>query len=438
MRAPLALNPSSRSHGRGWASSLAGGTLLRRFTILSLLATLGIGSIFGWAGSRLAEDYALRSQAQAVAVQVSAFMAPRLVPGDFAGRTGARRVQFEFATRDLLGKAGIVHVRVWNAKGDLLYSRGASPSGTRMPPPEVERALIGEISSRFVGGRERGEPRRLEVSVPIRLSKTGALVGAYQVVADITDLSEAIRRLKLTVWESIILGILVLYLVLFTLVRRASEDLVRQQEQLRQGFIGTIESLARAVDARDGATADHSSRVARYAEAIAQELHLKEDAVQQVTAAAFLHDVGKIGIRDDILATESALTDAQWELVRRHPVTGYEILQPVPIPEAIRLAVLHSHEAWDGSGYPNGLIGEAIPLAARIIAVADAYEVLTTGRPYKAARSHADALREIARRSRTQFDPGVVDALTRALHGTAPVRDAAAPVRPRPSPDPGA
>jgi hypothetical protein len=387
---------------------------LRRFTLASLLATVGIGSVFGWAGSRVAVDYALHSRTQAIAVQVSEFMAPRLVPEDFAGRNRARRVQFEFATRDLLGKAGILHVRVWNSKGDLLYSRGDPPATPRTPPPEVERALIGEISSRHLEGQAAGPPHRLQVSIPIRLSKTGTLVGAYQVVADITDLNNAIRSLTLTVWKSIILGILVLYLALFTIVRRASEDLVRQQEQLRQGFIGTIESLVRAVDARDVATADHSSRVAQYAEAIARTLRLGEAAIQQVKAAAFLHDVGKIGIRDDILATETTLTAGQWELVRRHPVTGYEILQPVPIPEAIRLGVLHSHEAWDGGGYPHGLVGDAIPLAARIIAVADTYEVLTKGRPYKAARSHADALREIAARSGTQFDPQVVEALHRA------------------------
>lgn len=187
-------------------------------------------------------------------------------------------------------------------------------------------------------------------------------MGAYQVIADITDLNEAIRGLTLTV-----------------------------QEQLRQGFIGTIESLVRAVDARDVATADHSSRVAQYAEEMARALHLRNEVVQHVKAAAFLHDVGKIGIRDDILATENTLTPEQWELVRRHPVTGYEILQPVPIPEAIRLGVLHSHEAWDGGGYPDDLAGEAIPLAARIIAVADTYEVLTKGRPYKAARSSTAA-----------------------------------------------
>jgi putative nucleotidyltransferase with HDIG domain len=260
------------------------------------------------------------------------------------------------------------------------------------------------------------------------------------VVADITDLNKVIHNLRLTVWKSIILGILVLYLALFTIVRRASEDLVRQQEQLRQGFIGTIESLVRAVDARDVATADHSSRVAHYAERIAQSLRLREDAVQQVKAAAFLHDVGKIGIRDDILATERTLTDEQWELVRRHPVTGYEILQPVPIPEAIRLAVLHSHEAWDGGGYPRGLLGEAIPLAARIIAVADAYEVLTKGRPYKAARSHAEALKVIVIRSGTQFDPRVVEALDRSFADSTEVTasGATAHVTPRPSTDVGA
>ena len=403
---------------RGWTGTLAGGSLLRRFTVVSLLSTLVVGSIFGTVASHVAEEYALHSRAQAIAVHVSEFVAPRLVPEDFAREGSSRRIQFEFATRDLLGKAGIIRVSVWNTRGKLLYSNG-DPPGARPTAPsrEVEQALIGEIRSRYVAGGDgtAAHAHRMEVSVPIRFSKTGALVGAYQVVADVPDLGEAIARLKLTVWESILLGILVLYLVLFTIVRRASEDLGRQQEQLRRAFIGTIESLVRAVDARDVATADHSTRVAYYAEAIAREMRLNDDVVQQIKVAGFLHDVGKIGIRDDILATGHALTEQQWQTVRRHPVTGYEILQPVPVPEPIRLAVLHSHESWDGSGYPQGLAGERIPLAARVVAVADAYEVLTKGRPYQAARSHAAAAEEIARLAGAQFDPRIVKALQRAV-----------------------
>src|SRR5574341_1880072 len=397
------------------STHLAGSALLRRFTLVSLISTFVVGSLFAWVASQVAEDYALRSRAEAIAVQVSEFVAPRMASRDFNARTASRRVQFEFTTRDLLGKAGIIRVRVWNARGDLLYTKGETlDPRPKAIPREVELALLGEIRSRYIGG-DGGGSRRMEVSVPIRLSPTGPLVGAYQVVADVTDLNSAIGRLKLTVWESIILGILVLYLVLFTIVRRASEDLGRQQEELRRAFVGTIESLARAVDARDMATADHSARVARYAEAIAQEMGLDEEPVQQVKVAAFLHDVGKIGIRDDILSKEEGLTEEQWEIVRRHPMIGYEILQPVPIPEAIRLAILHSHEAWDGSGYPQRLAGEQIPLGARVVAVADAYEVLTTGRPYQAARSHVDALLEIARLAGAQFDPRAVAALRRAL-----------------------
>jgi putative nucleotidyltransferase with HDIG domain len=425
--------------GRRWSTHLAGSALLRRFTLVSLISTLVVGSVFAWIASRVAEEYALRSRAEAIAVQVSEFVAPRLVPDDFNPRSASRRVQFEFTTRDLLGKAGIIRVRVWNARGDLLYSRGETQDPRlKAPPREVEFALLGEIRSRYVGG-DGAASHRMEVSVPIRLSQTGVLVGAYQVVADVTDLNKAIRRLKLTVWESIILGILVLYLVLFTIVRRASEDLGRQQEQLRQAFVGTIESLARAVDARDMATANHSVRVAQYAEAIARELRLDDGFVQQVKVAAFLHDVGKIGIRDDILTKEEGLTDQQWEIVRRHPTIGYEILQPVPIPEAIRLAILHSHEAWDGNGYPQRLAGEQIPLGARVVAVADAYEVLTTGRPYQAARSHADALSEIARLAGVQFDPRVVDALQKAVQAMPAEerRPALAPAAQRTSPSPG-
>lgn len=216
-----------------------------------------------------------------------------------------------------------------------------------------------------------------------------------------------------------------LYAVLFGIVRAASADLERKESSLRWAFIGIIRSLVNALDVRDMATAHHSSRVAENAVMIARALGLDEAAVNEVQVAGFLHDVGKIGIRDDLLSKEGPLTEEEREMMQRHPVFGYDILDPVSIPEEIKLAVRHSHERWDGRGYPDGLAGERVPLAARIIAVADAYEALTTERPYRPAQSPRNAVEEILRSAGTQFDPKVVDAALRMW------KKAAAPVRSR-------
>jgi len=208
---------------------------------------------------------------------------------------------------------------------------------------------------------------------------------------------------------------LLLYVLLFTIVREASRKLELQEAALRRAFAGVVQSLANAVDARDNALANHSSRVSYYGAAIAKELGLKDTVAADAQIVGALHDVGKIGIPDGVLTKRGPLTQREWGLIRLHPVYGYEILRPIPVSDTIKLGVRHSHERWDGSGYPDGLSGDRIPVVARIIAVADAYEALTTDRPYRKALTPEEALEEILRCSGTQFDPRVVSALGRVL-----------------------
>ncbi len=379
-----------------------------------MTATVLVGVIFGAIAARVAEGYALRRQAQMAAVYVTEFVAPRLTPKDFL--FPAPRVQFAFALRDLVGKAGIVRVTVWNKYGQALYSDDRGLAGLTFPlSPPLRLALNGQIQSqliRSVKGPTAGK-RFMEVFVPVVIPDANRPVAVYDVISDISDLEPVLVRLKWSVWATVVLGILLLFFALFTIVRRASGDLEYQHVALRRAFEGTVRSLANAVDARDMATANHSSRVAEYAVAIAQTMGLSRAEIREVEVAGFLHDLGKIGIPDDILAKRGPLSRKEWAMMRRHPLFGYEILEPVPVAESIKLAVRHSHEFWDGSGYPGGLSGEEIPLAARVVGVADAYEALTTDRPYRLAQAPKDAVEEIQRCAGTQFDPQVVDAFLR-------------------------
>jgi HD-GYP domain-containing protein (c-di-GMP phosphodiesterase class II) len=394
----------------------SGVSLVQRFTLASLITTTVVGLLFGAIAARVAEGYALRRQAQMAAVYVTEFVAPRLMPGDFLAPPPAKRVQFEFALRDLVGKAGIVRVAVWNKYGQVLYSDDHGLVGLTFPlAPPLRLALTGHIQSqltRSMAGAGAGK-QHMEVFVPVILPGVARPVGVYDIVSDISDLEPVLTRLKWSVWATVVLGVSVLYLALFTIVRRASRDLDRQHTALRRAFEGTVRSLANAVDTRDMATANHSSRVADYAVAIAREMGLSTAEMHEVHVAGFLHDLGKIGIPDGILAKRGPLSKEEWTMMRRHPLFGYEILQPVPIAETIKLAIRHSHESWDGSGYPEGLRGEQIPLAARVVAVADAYEALTTNRPYRTAQGPEDAMNEIRRCAGGQFDPAVVEAFLR-------------------------
>jgi HD-GYP domain-containing protein (c-di-GMP phosphodiesterase class II) len=148
---------------------------------------------------------------------------------------------------------------------------------------------------------------------------------------------------------------------------------------------------------------------------MAETLGLSGDAIEDVRMAAYLHDLGKIGIPDEVLRKPAALTPEEGRQMRRHPTIAAHILEDVPFSPRLKLAVKHNHERWDGVGYPDGLRGEEIPIEARILGVADAYEAMTSDRPYRPTIGHAAAMAELRRHAGTQFDPAVVDAFVRAI-----------------------
>ena len=190
------------------------------------------------------------------------------------------------------------------------------------------------------------------------------------------------------------------------------EELERQTE--RNARLRAAKNLVRFLDARDPSTARHSETVASLAEAIGVQLGLEAATVEQLRLAGLLHDLGKIGVPDEILRAPRRLTAAEFETVKRHPEFGRSLLEDLGI-EPIDDWVLHHHEHWNGSGYPDGLAGEDIPLGARVILVADAFEAITADRPYRQAQSVDAALAEVGTCAGSQFDPRVVAALERHL-----------------------
>jgi putative nucleotidyltransferase with HDIG domain len=189
----------------------------------------------------------------------------------------------------------------------------------------------------------------------------------------------------------------------------------RLYEELEDAYVQTVLALANAVDARDAYTADHSQRLAAWAEATARELGCSEEEVRAIRWAALLHDIGKIGVPDHILQKPGPLDEAEWEVIKRHPEIGAEIVAPVKKLAHVAPIIRAHQERWDGAGYPDGLRGEEIPLGARILAVVDAYGAIIDERPYKKARSHQEAVAELRRCAGTQFDPQVVGAILRVL-----------------------
>jgi HD-GYP domain-containing protein (c-di-GMP phosphodiesterase class II) len=187
------------------------------------------------------------------------------------------------------------------------------------------------------------------------------------------------------------------------------------ERQLELTLHASVGSLAALLDLRDGYTGQHSSTVVDLCEQVARRVGVTGDNLEHLRIAAHLHDLGKIGVPDQILHKPGPLDDTEWSIMREHPVWGARALETIPGFRDASRAVRHHHERWDGTGYPDGLTGEAIPIGARVIAVCDAYEAMTATRPYRPALAEPLARERIVAGTGTQFDPaatwGLLDAL---------------------------
>ena len=177
-----------------------------------------------------------------------------------------------------------------------------------------------------------------------------------------------------------------------------------------------VTGLAEALLERDRYTGEHSESVVALATRVARGLGLDEAEVERVRSAALLHDIGKVATPDQILNKQGALDDDEWVVMREHPVVGERILRSIPGLGSVARIVRHEHERYDGGGYPDGLAGDEIPIGSRIILACDAYHAMTSDRPYRAAMSHEEAIKEIAAGAGTQFDPDVTGMLIGSLY----------------------
>lgn len=199
-----------------------------------------------------------------------------------------------------------------------------------------------------------------------------------------------------------------------TLQAAAAIENARLYDRLKDTFLTTVYTLAETIEKRDPYTGGHTKRVMHYSIAMGEVMGLTGKEIEKLGLSAILHDVGKIGIRDNVLLKEDKLGDEEFRLIKMHTTYGKEVLKHVKYFKDIIPGVLNHHERYDGKGYPEGLKGEEIDIIARIIAVADAYDAMTTDRPYRKALSYKDATEEIKKCSGTQFDPVVVEAFIKA------------------------
>jgi HD-GYP domain-containing protein (c-di-GMP phosphodiesterase class II) len=226
------------------------------------------------------------------------------------------------------------------------------------------------------------------------------------------------------VQDPIALATVVPLLWLLNVFSRERKERYAAALELSQTYRGTVMVLSDVVEADDNYTAYHCRSVVELATAVGQELKMKPDDVQELEIAALLHDVGKIAIPKEILNKPARLTEAEFELMKTHTVEGQALLDRIGGRLArVGTIVRSCHERWDGRGYPDGLLGEEIPLAARIVFCCDAYSAMTTDRPYRSAMPRSEAIAELQANAGSQFEPRIVDSLIRVLEATEEVAE---------------
>lgn len=407
-------------------------TLLRKFALLSLVVTLLIGILLGAILERQIEAGWLDQAATDTAEHVHHLVTPFLREDDFKTPLSPERyLQLDRYVNEKVLSQQVVRVKVWNKEAVIVYSDERELVGQAFPSPKhLEEALQGAVVAHLSSLtepehiRERGRfPQLIEIYAPIFLAQDSEPIGVFEIYQDSSELQTSLQKARWMLWGSLGAGLVLLYGSLFTIVRNASRTLVQQNIELQQltenlqqsleelddTYHATLESLSAALDARDHETEGHSKRVTSLTVAIARAMGVPESELLHIEWGSLLHDVGKIGVSDTILLKPGPLTPAEWEEMRRHPEIGYRMLRGVKFLEGALSIVLYHHERYDGKGYPRGLKDSEIPLGARIFAVADAYDAMTSPRPYRPARTKEEALAEIQQGAGTQFDPEVVE-----------------------------
>lgn len=383
-------------------------TLLQRFTIASAAIAVALATALSAVTVQAIESYAVKDEAQVAAELVLRTIAPQLRRADITGTIPPERRAFLDALFRAHGVSDrALRIRLWRADGQLLYSNVPEPKALQTAGPDLSTQNGFAVFTERQGRIENTTPDVVRFFVPVQVAENPKPIAVFEILYDLTHLKQQLQHTRRTVWTAVPLGFFVLYGSVFVLVRRASQRLLKQQAALIAAHLGTYQSLASAIDAKDSYTGDHSSNVADLAARVGRALKLAADAVEDMRVGARLHDLGKIGVPDAILMKPGPLNPDELAVMRRHAERGFEILQKAPLSDSVKLAVRHSHERWDGKGYPDGLAGEAIPLIARVVAVVDAYEAMTSDRPYRKALPVKEALERLERDAGSHFDPRI-------------------------------
>ena len=406
---------------------------MRLFVVASAAILVAAAFLLGSMLTRTLRSQALGEERTSLAQYVDGVLGPIVVHNN---RVDTTRWLSQTILRVLRGQPDVVSVKVWRADGTLAWtSLDANRIGHRFPLDSNlgqtirgNRAVASVISP-SASGEDAAEAglgfhQLIQVYAPLESSDHTRAIGAYEIYADPAALQRILGSRVRMIWFGVGGVFVILWLLLALLVRGASRTLRIRTAQLRdrsarlvesyrlleQSALEAVESLNATVEARDPYTAGHSQRVQRIALAIGEAFDLPRSRLEALGLAGLFHDIGKLRVPDAVLTKPGPLSPEEFDLIKRHPDDGADIVGHLGRLRDVLPYIRHHHERWDGAGYPAGLAGPEIPLEAAIVGLADAWDAMTTERPYSRARTSDEATEEILRARGTQFAPAVVDA----------------------------
>ncbi|MBA4371213.1 MAG: hypothetical protein C0418_06530 [Coriobacteriaceae bacterium] len=412
---------------------LVGGFAWRSLIVTACLA-LALGLVVDWR----VRDSLLRQYSDMHVSVWSSVVAPVLVSADLGSPlAGEDLARLDSRVKTELVSSGILAVKIFNRDGMLVYSSDGRGVGQVSGEPEISRALAGVISSEIIEGADEKESaeqygmfgRLIEVYAPLRLAGSNDPAGVFEVYQSYEPVAADLRDTSLIIWGVIAAGVLLLYFAQIGLLRRTELHLIRTEDEaaavnarlqesmrdLEEYSMGTLQALISAVDAKDSYTARHALAVTDYAVTVGRELGLSAEELLDLERACLLHDVGKIGVSEKILLKPARLNPQETLQIQEHSEMGARIIESIPFLRDLVPLVRHHHERWDGNGYPAGMTDEQIPRMCRLISVADAFDAMTTDRPYRPALRIAHAREELVKGRGVQFAPEMVDAFVLAI-----------------------
>ena len=404
-------------------------TLLRAFVVASALLLAAAALALGFVLTHALQQQAIGDAQVSLTEYTNGVLHRELVHG---GQISVSHEVKGLVQTNLQARPDILSVKVWRPDGVLAWTnvaRNVSGRHFLSPMPSAMSSRRARPSANFETlGSEENEAeslkahRALEVYAPV--IDGGYVIGAFEIYADSSRLEASIAQKKHVIWLATFAVFGLVWALLVLLVRGASSTLRRQTDQLRkrskdlmaayakleQSSLEAIESLNATVEAKDPYTAGHSQRVQRIAVAIGEELDLPKERLDSLRLGALFHDIGKLKVPDAVLMKPARLTAEEYDLIKHHPADGAHIVGKFgPLRGTVPM-IRHHHERWDGRGYPDGLGEGDIPLEGSIVGLSDAWDAMTTDRPYQRALKLEDAFKEVRNGRGTQFAPEVVDA----------------------------